>query len=347
MVDSQLPKPQNGKCSHVTKSSDKPELSPTRPASTNPVDADIALIEDDGVRRRIAAAFEELRDVAEYGLVFEKHRPESVVLYTQAITEDGYATTREGSGQPGSVFRVISIDDDVATLIPVDEKFRPTSDTEHTAQVETLVPVMVGNPMFPGLIPLEEAFLQGGDKPFHTVINGENFHALEALLYAYEGKVDAIYIDPPFNSGSARLEVQQQLRGQGRPLPALEVAVDDGKASSAGETSHGSRELSPDCRDRREGVFPSRTVTRTNIYGSTDPDGFDYNESERGVDRRRLSASQRIRSTLSCMAARNPRERCCHQSGHRPLAPDPLLSRLQTNQRSCLSMHRRGQNGPR
>ena len=39
-------------------------------------------------------------------------------------------------------------------------------------------------------------------KPFHTVINGENFHALETLLYAYEGKVDCIYIDPPYNSGA-------------------------------------------------------------------------------------------------------------------------------------------------
>ena len=43
---------------------------------------------------------------------------------------------------------------------------------------------------------------RGGDKPFHTVINAENFHALQLLLYTHEGKVDAIYIDPPYNSGA-------------------------------------------------------------------------------------------------------------------------------------------------
>ena len=31
------------------------------------------------------------------------------------------------------------------------------------------------------------------------VINSENYHALEALTYAYAGKVDCIYIDPPYN----------------------------------------------------------------------------------------------------------------------------------------------------
>jgi len=35
-----------------------------------------------------------------------------------------------------------------------------------------------------------------------VIINGENFHALETLLYAYEGKVDCIYIDPPYNKGA-------------------------------------------------------------------------------------------------------------------------------------------------
>ncbi len=34
------------------------------------------------------------------------------------------------------------------------------------------------------------------------MINAENFHALQALLYTHEGKIDAIYIDPPYNSGA-------------------------------------------------------------------------------------------------------------------------------------------------
>ena len=46
------------------------------------------------------------------------------------------------------------------------------------------------------------AIKRGGNKPFHAVINGENFHALQLFLYLYEGQVDCIYIDPPYNTGA-------------------------------------------------------------------------------------------------------------------------------------------------
>ena len=106
--------------------------------STNEIDMDIAAIEDEGVRRRIAKAFERLRGRAEYGLVFEKHKPESVVLHGQAIREDRYATLREKPG-PSMAFRVTSTDDDEATLQPVDEHFRAVGE-QTTAKLETLVP---------------------------------------------------------------------------------------------------------------------------------------------------------------------------------------------------------------
>ena len=34
------------------------------------------------------------------------------------------------------------------------------------------------------------------------MINAENFHALETLLFTHRGKVDCIYIDPPYNTGA-------------------------------------------------------------------------------------------------------------------------------------------------
>lgn len=43
---------------------------------------------------------------------------------------------------------------------------------------------------------------RGGDRPYQVVINGENYHALETLAFAYAGKVDCIYIDPPYNTGA-------------------------------------------------------------------------------------------------------------------------------------------------
>lgn len=42
-----------------------------------------------------------------------------------------------------------------------------------------------------------------GDEPENLLIHGDNLLALKALLPEYRGKVKVIYIDPPFNTGSA------------------------------------------------------------------------------------------------------------------------------------------------
>lgn len=42
----------------------------------------------------------------------------------------------------------------------------------------------------------------GDDAPNHILIEGDNLHALTALTYTHEGKVDVIYIDPPYNTGN-------------------------------------------------------------------------------------------------------------------------------------------------
>lgn len=38
--------------------------------------------------------------------------------------------------------------------------------------------------------------------PNHLLIEGDNLNALAALTYAYAGKIDVIYIDPPYNTGN-------------------------------------------------------------------------------------------------------------------------------------------------
>ena len=40
------------------------------------------------------------------------------------------------------------------------------------------------------------------DAPNHILIEGDNLEALTALCYTHEGKVDVIYIDPPYNTGN-------------------------------------------------------------------------------------------------------------------------------------------------
>lgn len=40
------------------------------------------------------------------------------------------------------------------------------------------------------------------DKPVNLLIEGDNYHALSVLNYTHKGKVDVIYIDPPYNTGA-------------------------------------------------------------------------------------------------------------------------------------------------
>lgn len=40
------------------------------------------------------------------------------------------------------------------------------------------------------------------EAPNHILIEGDNLHALTALSYTHAGKIDVIYIDPPYNTGN-------------------------------------------------------------------------------------------------------------------------------------------------
>lgn len=48
----------------------------------------------------------------------------------------------------------------------------------------------------------DKAIINGQDYPNHILIEGDNLHALTALTFTHEGKIDVIYIDPPYNTGA-------------------------------------------------------------------------------------------------------------------------------------------------
>ncbi len=49
----------------------------------------------------------------------------------------------------------------------------------------------------------ERAIISEDDKaPNHIIIEGDNLEALTTLSYTHEGKIDVIYIDPPYNTGN-------------------------------------------------------------------------------------------------------------------------------------------------
>jgi adenine-specific DNA-methyltransferase len=49
---------------------------------------------------------------------------------------------------------------------------------------------------------VEEKKTSKNSAPNHILIEGDNLHALTALTFTHEGKIDIIYIDPPYNTGN-------------------------------------------------------------------------------------------------------------------------------------------------
>ena len=106
-------------------------------------------------------------------------------------------------------FEVSLIDNGVAPLVQVrnaDGAYVQRGEHglggQEQAPVDTLVVISdFGELVLPGFRYLE-SIERGGEKPYQIVINGENHHALEALRFTHAGKVDCIYIDPPYNSGA-------------------------------------------------------------------------------------------------------------------------------------------------
>jgi adenine-specific DNA-methyltransferase len=167
----------------------------------------IGRVADEQLRTELRAAAAELRKITDFGLVFEAHLPETVRLPHHPIRRGVKVAYRNGTDK--SIFEVVSIQEAVATIrrvydhsgaaIPAREV---TEVPDESTVLDSLVAVAdFGDPIYPGLRRLG-SIDRGGARPAHVVINGENHHALEALKFTHAGKVDCIYIDPPYNSGA-------------------------------------------------------------------------------------------------------------------------------------------------
>ena len=143
-----------------------------------------------------------------FGLNFERHVPETVELPGRPVRKGDRVRflPERGESAGGVDRRVWQVAGIRAGKKRVAELVRRDSAEAELEKAERLVADLVvvaefRDPIYPGLKSTGRVE-RGGDKPFHAVINSENYHALQALLYTHEGKVDAIYIDPPYNTGS-------------------------------------------------------------------------------------------------------------------------------------------------
>jgi adenine-specific DNA-methyltransferase len=153
----------------------------------------VASVEDDRLRRALADEVGRLKARTQFGLVYERHIPETLTLAANGGLRSGDQVRlrrRPGDG----VYTVQSVSNAKASLADRDGAIsdRPISDLYIIRRF--------GDPVYPTLTWLD-AVERDSDRSFHTVINGENFHALQLLQYTSLGQFDCIYLDPPYNTG--------------------------------------------------------------------------------------------------------------------------------------------------
>ncbi|WP_407727686.1 site-specific DNA-methyltransferase (plasmid) [Rhodococcoides fascians] len=151
-------------------------------------------IADPSLRQAMRHQIDSMLNRQSFGLVYQAHKPETVELPRYKVRRGCKVRIRNEDEQLYRVEKVSSKTARIVSLTDVPERW-------DVAVEELIVIREFGEAIYPGLKSLGSVG-HGGESPPHVVINAENFHGLETLLYAFEETVDAIYIDPPYNSGA-------------------------------------------------------------------------------------------------------------------------------------------------
>ena len=157
----------------------------------------ISQIQDETLRNRIQEEVSKMAKQKKFGLVFEEHMPESTPLYDMPIKR-GCNVMRRDSKDDKSIYVVLRAEGDTAVCVKPEQK-----DEAVTFELKDIVRVAeFGEPIYPYLKPLDSVCNDPDSDLWHTLIEADNYHALQLLEYLYAGKVDCIYIDPPYNTGA-------------------------------------------------------------------------------------------------------------------------------------------------
>ena len=155
----------------------------------------ISQIPDESLRERIRAEVMRANRQKKFGLVFEAHLPEATPLYDLPVKRGSVVAKKDG--QITDIYYGEKIEDGQATC------FHKASKEHVVLPVDALVCVaQFGEPIYPYLQPLDTVCNAPDSDLWHTLIEADNYHALQLLEYLYAGKVDCIYIDPPYNTGA-------------------------------------------------------------------------------------------------------------------------------------------------
>lgn len=157
----------------------------------------ISQIQDESLRNRIQEEVNKMAKQKKFGLVFEEHLPESTPLYDMPIKKGSNVMLRD-SKDDKSIYVVLKVEGDTAVCVKPEQK-----DEAVTFELKDIVRVAeFGESIYPYLKPLDSVCNAPDSNLWHTLIEADNYHALQLMEYLYAGKVDCIYIDPPYNTGA-------------------------------------------------------------------------------------------------------------------------------------------------
>lgn len=158
------------------------------------IEDEIGKIADPVLRTTILDEVKKLKADKRFGLVFEEHLPELVPVYSAKVKARSLVARR---GRTFSeTFKVVRVHDSMAEV----EK---SDGSRESIPVEQLTVIRrFGEPIYPALRTFDRVRNGDTSQPHHILIEADNYHALQLLEYCYSGKVDCIYIDPPYNTGA-------------------------------------------------------------------------------------------------------------------------------------------------
>lgn len=152
-------------------------------------------IQDEDLRNRIQQEVNKMNKQKKFGLVFEEHLPECTPLYEIPIKVGATVAVREEKMR--DILQVVAINDGVASCVN-----KITKEISEIVTDKLVTVTEFGKPIYPYLKLIDSVCNAPDSNLWHTLIEADNYHALQLLEYLYAGKVDCIYIDPPYNTGA-------------------------------------------------------------------------------------------------------------------------------------------------
>lgn len=158
------------------------------------IDQYIERIPNKELQEQLRTEIARLTQKKKFGLVFENHLPDNITLPEVKIRCGTKVVLRDS--KPNVIYEVQSISDDKTAavcrhLVSLEDKTFNMTDLIAVAQR--------GDVIYPYLQPMDSVMNAPDSELWHTLIEADNYHALQLLAYLYPGKVDCIYIDPPYN----------------------------------------------------------------------------------------------------------------------------------------------------